>query len=94
MYTWNWHNIVDQLSPSKNYFLKNVKKWLIPHPPNLMETINPQIQKVQWILNEHRKKDENYIEAHDHCLKSVVENLRNVQTLGSIVCETETALEK
>ena len=46
---------------SKNYFLKNFKKWLIPHPPNLMETINPQIQEVQWILNEHRKYDENYI---------------------------------
>ena len=29
-----------------------------------------------------------------HCLNSVVENLRNVQTLGSIVCEPETALEK
>ena len=41
-----------------------------------------------------QENDENYIEAHDHCLKSVVENLKNVQTLGSIVCETETALEK
>lgn len=59
-----------------------------------METINPQIQEVQWILNEHRKYDENYTEARDHCLNSVVENLRNVQTLGSIVCEPETALEK
>ena len=62
--------------------------------PKLMETINPQIQEAQWILNEHRKYYENYTEAHDHCLKSVVENLRNVQTLGSVVCEPETSLEK
>lgn len=32
-------------------------------PPKFNGNINPQIQEVQWILNEHRKYDENYTEA-------------------------------
>lgn len=54
-------------------------------PTDSRSSVNSKwTQEIRWKL--HR--------GNDHCLNSVVENLRNVQTLGSVVCEPETALEK
>lgn len=52
--------------------------------PNLMETINPYIKEIQYILSTGN--DENYTKAHNQVVKSF-------QTFSSIFCESETALK-